>query len=256
MNLAPPAFHPHANRVSLRPTVLALHGMTMSGPSMLQAMGTLAPALEGRGYEIVAPSGGYPMTAADLDAFIAWMGPIYSRRGPEVSERLRRSTLAESHESYDWLRADADPFGPDKRYAALEDSLAVLRRALCGRAVEGIVAFSQGAVLGTLLLSLAARGDTRAVFALPRWAILVAGFPPRVSSPLTVEYPIEAPVARLFVIGERDPVFTTGLTHLRNWAACFRGGTDEFFVGPCGHDVPRDEASVATMMDFVARASV
>lgn len=221
----------------------------MSGSSMLEAMGPLRAALEEDGYDIVSPNGGHRMSEADLDDFIEWMTPVYSKQSPAARKRLRGGEFFRGHEHYDWLRPDADPFGPKKRYEALDDSLTIVERHVSGHDVEGVVAFSQGAVLATLLAYLGAKGDAR--FPPPRWAIYVAGFPPNVSSPLTVTYPFEAPFARLFVVGDHDPVFTTGAAHLKSWAQCFRGGSDEFYVGPCGHDIPRDEASVERMVAFV-----
>jgi hypothetical protein len=225
--------------------------MTMSGASMRNALAPLVEILEERGFDLVAPDGGHRMTPSDLDEFLRWIEPVYRRRGRALKQGLDRSAFWEGHDNFDWLRSETLPLFGKKNYRALPASLARLGEATSGKEIEGVIAFSQGAVLATALASLGAGGDAR--FPLPKWAIYIAGFPPEVVEPITITYPIVAPYPRLFVIGERDPVFPTGLDHLSKWASCFASGTNEFLVAPCGHDVPRDPESVQALAEFVFR---
>ena len=110
------------------------------------------------------------------------------------------------------------------------------------------MAFSQGAILATLLEALRAQGDTRLFN--PRFGIYVAGSPPGVQKPVSVEYPIESSTKRLLVIGGRDPFFD-GEASLSSWAAAFTGQSELFFVPELGHRMPSDPPGVERMMGFV-----
>lgn len=235
-------------------SILALHGMTMSGASMLRAMGPLAPLLQEQGFDLIAPDGGHRMTPSDLEEFLHWIEPVYRRRGRALKQGLDHAAFWEGHDNFDWLRSETAPLFGKKNYRGLTASLTRLEAATQGKEIEGVIAFSQGAVLATVLAALGASGDER--FPQPKWAIYIAGFTPEVTAPLTITYPIPAPYPRLFVIGERDPVFPSGLEHLSEWSSCFASGTNEFLVAPCGHDVPRDPQSVRALAQFVSRFRV
>jgi hypothetical protein len=225
--------------------------MTMSGASMLGSLAPLLGRIEREGYEVIAPNGGHLMSETDLADFLRWCAPIYSRRGLDVHSLSEHGAFWKGHDNYDWLQSGDDPIEETKIYHGLGKSLRVIEDATVGKQVEGVIGFSQGAVVAMVLAALRARGDDR--FPHPSWAIYMAGFPPKVSAPVRVEYPIVGDFARLFVIGDHDPIFTTGRDHLETWAACFSGGTNEYHVSPCGHDVPRDDASVERMLDFIER---
>jgi predicted esterase len=216
---------------------------------MKRSMGPLLTRLKADGYDVLVPDGGHHMSEEDMQAFLTWMKPVYQRSGADMDREFRRGAFWEGHENFDWLGSESLPEGAKKHYRSLNKSLAKLEAITQGKEVTGIIAFSQGAVLATLLAYLGAQGDPR--FPLPRWGLLIAGFPPQVSAPVAVTYPIAASFPRLFVIGERDPVFPSGAAHLQEWAQCFSGGEDEFLVAPCGHDIPRDEASSEKMYAFI-----
>lgn len=225
----------------------------MSGASMLRSLGSLVPALKDKGYEIIAPDGGHEMSEQDLEAFLAWASPVYPRSGRVIRDQFRQGASWKRHQHFDWLQSGPIADSKKKNYHGLEKSLLVLEKAIGQKTIDGVIGFSQGAVLATLLAALGARGDKR--FPQPKWGIYMGGFPPRVAEPVDIEFPFDAPFARLFVLGERDPVFKGGMDHLRKWAASFSGGTEEFFLAPTGHDVPRDEASIARLLSFIEEKS-
>ncbi len=230
-------------------TILALHGMTMSGASMLRSMGSLVSALEDQGHDIIAPDGGHEMSEQDLEAFLAGVRPVYARSRRAMRDQSREGAFRKDHQHFDWLQSQPIVGSDKKHYHGLEKSLLVLDKAIGQKTIEGVIGFSQGAVLATLLAALGALGDER--FPHPNWGIYLGGFPPRVAAPVDLNFPFEAPFARLFVLGERDPIFKGGMTHLRDWAKCFSGGSEEFYIAPTGHDIPRDTESVTRLLSFI-----
>lgn len=229
-------------------TILVLHGMTMSGATVVRSLGPLASELEQAGYELLAPDGGHKLTEQELNEFLGWVAPLYEKRGRAMNRMFKHGAFWDEGSYYDWLSVETDEETGGKIYHALHRSLDELSKATEGRSVVGVVGFSQGAILATLLEALGAQGEQS--FLKPKFGIYIAGSRPGVKKPVQVRYPIRSSLARLLMVGGKDPFFD-GEESLHKWAAAFEGESELLFVPDVGHEVPTDPVSVARMMDFV-----
>ena len=68
---------------TLRPmsAVLVLHGITMSGPSILQHLGPVADAIRAQGLDLIAPTAARKIDDAEMERLLSWVGDAYEKRG-------------------------------------------------------------------------------------------------------------------------------------------------------------------------------
>jgi predicted esterase len=255
--------------------VLVLHGMVMSGASMLSKLGPLRSALEECGLSLVAPNGAHEISAEDISGLRRWARARAADRRHAAAENAGQTEVAaapseelcEDEENdgleeteltpdltvFDWFRSQTDPGTKRKTYHSLEASLRALDDAITGQRVVGMIGFSQGAALAVILASLAAAGDRR--FDALRFGVFIGGFKPTFDTPTPPAYPIASTLSRLYVIGQDDPIFPGGEVALRELATAFEGGTEKLLcVKGLGHAIPRDSATVAEILNFVRSA--
>jgi len=233
--------------------VLVLHGITMSGASMLRALGGLGRRLESLGFELVAPNAAHRMDAAELASLLEWLGALYAKRGQDAGDWFRDGRFWDGDEHFDWFRSSTDSTSGKKTYAALERSLEAVAHALREKDVRAFVGFSQGSAMGVVLAALAARGDAR--FRGLARGVFLTGFKPIVEHPLSVAYPIASDFSGLFVIGEDDAVFPGTSGYAKAFSRAFAGEAVETLVVPgLAHDVPAAPSDVERIAEFVARA--
>lgn len=229
-------------------TILVLHGMTMSGASMVRCLGPLASELEQAGFELLAPDAPHQLAEQEVQSFLSWAGPLYERQGRDVKRAFKNGVFWQEGRLYDWLRVETDPATGVVTYHALEKTLDELASLTRERDVVGVIGFSQGAILATLLEALGAQGDER--FGPRKFGLYLAGSPPRVQKPLAARYPILSTMPRMLVMGGRDPFFD-GEASLEKWAGAFAGQSTLVYDPMLGHAVPSQPESVARLMDFV-----
>jgi pimeloyl-ACP methyl ester carboxylesterase len=235
------------------PTVLVLHGITMSGASMLRSLGALGQRLEAAGLSLVAPNAGHRLSAAELEGLNAWMTARYREVGQSALGDFTDGRFWDAGEHYDWFEASTDRATGKKTYAALEASLQAVAQAVRGRSLVGVLGFSQGAAMAMIVAALALRGDER--FAGLRWGMFLSGFKPVFDEPKLFTYPAGA-LPRLFAIGEHDAIFPGNLEYLRSLSGAFEGTDEELMVVPdFGHDVPQSPESVERLVEFALSRS-
>ncbi len=218
---------------------------------MRRTLGPLGQRLEELGYELVAPNGGHRLAPDDVSSLVSWMGGMYGKRGQSAGDSFREGRFWEGGEHYDWFDSSTDPDTGKKQYRALEQSLENVAAAVEGRHISGVLGFSQGAAMATLLLARAAEGDPR--FQHPSWGIFLSGFKPVFDEPYGVRYPIPGELSALFVIGEQDPIFPGSDAYLASLGAAFAAARSEYLLLPgFGHDVPTSGEPLERLMHFVA----
>ena len=224
----------------------------MSGPSVLRTLGPLRERLESLGFELVAPNGAHRLSGDELTSLSDWMANRYREVGQSYADNFADGRLWDAGEHYDWFRSNTDATG-NKTYHAVEQSLELVAAAIRERAVVGVLGFSQGAAMATVVAARACQGDPR--FACVRWGIFLSGFKPAFDEPKLVTYPA-GPLPRLFAIGELDPIFPGNARYLAALSRAFEGGEEELVVVPgLGHDVSGDPAVVERLAAFAARVS-
>jgi pimeloyl-ACP methyl ester carboxylesterase len=231
-------------------TILVLHGITMSGKSLLRTLGPLRTRLEARGLTLVAPNAGHRMSPEEVSSIATWVEGIFEKAGQDAREWFRDGKFWAENEHYDWFRANTDKATGKKTYEAVEQSLDAVARAIRGRNVTGVLGFSQGSAMAIVVAARALAGDAR--FQGIRSGIFLSGFKPVFDHPKVVTYPTPAgKFAALFVIGDRDPIFPGGTNHLASMARAFEGGTQELMLIPgLGHDVPDAASDVERIVEF------
>lgn len=235
------------------PTIVVLHGITMSGPSMLRTLGALGRELEATGFSLVAPNAGHRLSKAELTALSDWMTARYRDMGQLANDDFSDGRFWDAGEHYDWFQSDTDADTGKKTYRALERSLDAVAEAMRDRNVVGVLGFSQGAAMATVVGALATSGDAR--FASLRWVMLLSGFKPVFDVPQLFTYPAGA-LRRLLAIGELDPIFPGNAQYLTSWSQAFAGGEEELIVVPgLGHDVPSSPEVLKRLVGFARAAS-
>jgi predicted esterase len=235
------------------PTILVLHGITMSGASMLRTLGPLGQSLEASGFTLVAPNGGHRLSDAELTALTEWMTARYRDQGQAANGDFSDGRFWDAGEHFDWFQSSTDASTGKKTYHAIEQSLAHVSAAMRDRNVVGVLGFSQGAAMATVLGVLASRGDVR--FSQIRWGMLLSGFKPAFDLPNLIAYP-GGSLPRLLAIGERDPIFPGNASYLASLSQAFEGGAEELVVVPSlGHDVPSSPEMVERLVSFARRES-
>lgn len=234
-------------------SILVLHGITMSGASMLRSLGGLGRALEASGFTLVAPTAAHRLQGAELDGLNDWMTARYREVGQSALSDFTDGRFWDAGEHYDWFQANTDRATGKKTYAALERSLDAAAEAVRGRSLVGVLGFSQGAAMATIVAALATRGDAR--FAGLRFGIFLSGFKPVFDEPKLFSYPGGA-LPRLFAIGEHDPIFPGNLEYLASLSRAFEGTDEELVVvRNLGHDVPSSPEIVGRLVGFAVRSA-
>jgi pimeloyl-ACP methyl ester carboxylesterase len=233
--------------------VLALHGITMTGASMLRTLGPLRHALEEQGFTLIAPTAPHRMSDVDVADLLAWLGPLYQKAGQNADDSYTAGKFWDAGEHYDWFQSNTDKTSGEKTYHALEKSLDSLAAVMRERPVVGMIGFSQGAAMAMVLAGLAARGDAR--FSSIRFGLFLSGFKPVFQEPRLSLYPAGS-LARAIVVGESDPIFPNGASCLASQAQAFEGGAEELVLVPgIGHDVPSNPELVERLARFARSAA-
>ncbi|MCB9702235.1 MAG: hypothetical protein H6711_10090 [Myxococcales bacterium] len=234
------------------PALLVLHGITMSGPSMLRTLGPIADALRAEGLELIAPNAGVRLGAEALAGFVRWAERAYAARGQVAGDVFRAGGFWEAEERgehYDWF-AGATVDGL-KTFAGLEAGLDAIVEAVAGREVVGVLGFSQGCAMAGLVAGLARAGHLPFGNTL-RFAVLLSGFRPVFDRPVFAPSPWPiGELPALVVWGREDPIFPDEAT-IRGLAAEL-ADPELHILDHLGHEVPRDPAWVARIAAF-ARA--
>jgi len=235
------------------PSILVLHGITMAGASMLRTLGELGKRLEAAGFTLVAPNAGHRLSKAELDGLNEWMTARYREVGQSALSDFTDGRFWDAGEHYDWFQANTERATGKKTYGALERSLDTVAEAVRGRNIVGVLGFSQGAAMATIVAALATRGDAR--FAGIRWGMFLSGFKPVFDEPKLFTYPA-GPLPRLFSIGEHDAIFPGNRDYLASLSASFEGTDEELIVVPgFGHDVPSSPEFVERLVNFAVTRS-
>ena len=234
-------------------TIVVLHGITMSGASMLRSLGVVGQRLEAAGFTLVAPNAGHRLSEAELSDLSEWMTARYREVGQSALSDFTDGRFWDAGEHYDWFQSNTDRDTGKKTYAALERSLDAVAAAVRGNSLVGVLGFSQGAAMAMIVAALATRGDAR--FAGLRWGMFLSGFKPVFDEPKLFSYPA-GPLPRLFSIGEHDAIFPGNLEYLASLSKAFEGTDEELIVVPdFGHDVPQSPESVDRLVEFAVRRS-
>lgn len=228
--------------------VLVLHGITMSGPSVLGHLGPLADSLRELGLELIAPNASRRIDADELRGLLGWLKGAYAKADQSADDVFRDGTFWEGGgEHYDWLGSETVDGKRD--YRALEASLEVIRNATEGRDVVGIIGFSQGCAMAALTAGLATKGHLPFGQSL-RFGAFFSGFKAVFDLPALDPWPVgELPA--LLTWGRRDPVFPKEET-IRGLAAEFTS-PEVVILEELSHVIPRDPETVARVTDFVRR---
>jgi len=238
--------------VSAQKAIVVLHGITMSGSSMLRTLGPLGARLTELGFELVAPNAAHRLAPDELAELVTMFEERYSRRRTHAADWFSAGRFWDSGEHFDWFAASTDSGTGTKTYRALTASLAVLGDAVRDRNVVGLLGFSQGAAMATIVAALASRGDPR--FEGLRFGIFVSGFKPVFTAPDPPAYPVPTTLARLYVAGGRDPIFPGTEEYLASLGAAFEGGSEErLLIAGLSHEVPSAPLDVGHIARFAVR---
>lgn len=244
----------YRQHVNEKRAILVLHGITMSGPSLVRTLGPLRERLDALGFELVAPNGAHRLSGDDLTSLSDWMANRYREVGQSYADHFADGRLWDVGEHYDWFQSSTDVATGKKTYHAVERSLELVAAAMQGRSVVGVLGFSQGAAMATVVAARACQGDPR--FTSLRWGMFLSGFKPVFDEPKLISYPA-GPLRRLYAIGELDPIFPGNAGYLAALSRAFTGGEEELIVVPgLGHDVPQEPAVVERLASFAVQASV
>jgi len=234
-------------------SLLVLHGITMSGASMVRTLGPLGAELQRLGFGLVAPNAAHRLEEAELSPLMTWMGGRYRAVGQDIDADFTNGRFWEAGQHYDWFQSNTDAKSGKKTYQALLQSLDGVASAIRDEPVVGVIGFSQGAAMAMVLASLAARGDQR--FAKLRFGLFLSGFKPELDVPQLMAYPI-GPFRRVLAIGDRDPIFPGNADYLASISQAFSGGEAELIVVPgLGHQVPTSPEVVEQLARFAATSA-
>jgi pimeloyl-ACP methyl ester carboxylesterase len=237
--------------MSKGPALLVLHGITMSGASMLRSLGPLRTRLEAAGFDLIAPNAAHAMTSHEVASLVQGVRASYTQLGQDAGEWFCDGKFWDAGDHFDWFGSATDADTGLKHYHALERSLTAVADAIRDRDVAGVLGFSQGAAMAIILAALACQGDAR--FAELRFGVFMSGFKPVFAVPPLVSYPIRAPFPGLFVIGDRDPLMTGKMDGLIAMASAFDGSEQELILVPgLEHDVCTDAQVVDQVTAFAS----
>jgi len=235
-----------------RKAILVLHGITMSGASMLRTLGPLGTRLSELGFELLAPNAAHRMPSHEIAELRAGLEPLFAKQRSDIADWFSVGRFWDEGEHFDWLASTTDASAGTKTYRALDASLATIADAARSKNVVGVLGFSQGAAMATIVVARAAQGDPR--FAMLRFAVFLSGFKPVFTAPEPPVYPVRTTLARLFVAGDRDPIFPGTAEYVASLGAAFEGGSaEQLLIEGLGHDVPSDPDDIERMVAFVAR---
>lgn len=232
------------------PVILVVHGITMTGASMLRCLGPLREALEDRGFRLLAPDAPHRLAPDAVQALLRGIGPAFRALDDDPAAWFADGRFWDGTGVHgDWFDLQSDPTSGARTYRALEASLAHLRAVTEGHRVVGVLGFSQGCAMAALAAGLARKG------ALPfgatlRFAVLLSGFEPRFDAPRLDPWPVDG-LPALLLSGTRDPLFPDPAV-LERLAARFPLG-ERHRVEGLRHEVPEDPTWVARIAAFAAQ---
>ncbi|HYQ00564.1 MAG TPA: alpha/beta fold hydrolase [Polyangiaceae bacterium] len=202
-------------------TLLVLHGYTMNGAVMREALEPLATALEPK-VRLVCLDAPHTCSTAMVERLYRGMRP--SQLPPHLY----------------WWNASDDGL----EYNGWEETRALVSEALERHAPASILGFSQGAIVAAAVAALCARGELPPVTA----AVLVAGRKPRAA---VFQAAFAEPIAlpSLHVWGERDTL--TG-QYCEELVECFSAPQREVVRWPGGHVLPTRGPAHEAIVRFVA----
>jgi pimeloyl-ACP methyl ester carboxylesterase len=233
--------------------LLALHGITMTGASLLRTLGPLRQKLEDYGFTLLTPNAPYRMPDAEVEDLMAWLRAQYKKVGQNADDSYSAGKFWDAGEHYDWFQSNTDKATGRKTYRSLERSLDSLGAVLRERPAAGVLGFSQGSAMAMVLAGLVARGDSR--FSCLRFGMFLSGFKPVFQEPALNLYPAGS-LMRAIVVGESDPIFPDSGSSLASQAQAFEGGEEEHVLVPgIGHDVPSTPEFVERLARFARRAA-
>ncbi len=228
--------------------VLVLHGITMSGPSVLAHLGPIAGALRGLGLELIAPNASRRIDADELRGLLSWLGGAYTKADQSADDVFREGTFWEGDgEHYGWFGSET--VDGRREYRSLEASLEVIRSATEGRDVVGIIGFSQGCAMAALTAGLARKGHLPFGQSL-RFGAFFSGFKAVFDRPALDPWPV-GDLPALLTWGRRDPVFPKEET-IRALAAEFKS-PELVILDELSHVIPSDPETVARVVEFARR---
>jgi predicted esterase len=243
----------YTRRVAGAEYLLALHGITMTGASLLRTLGPLRQRLEDYGFTLVAPNAPYRMPDTEVEELMTWLRSQYRKIGQNADDSYSAHKCWDAGEHYDWFQSNTDKATGSKTYRALEKSLDSLAAVLRERPAAGVIGFSQGSAMAMVLAGLAARGDAR--FSSLRFGLFLSGFKPVFREPALSLYPAGS-FTRAIVAGDSDPIFPDGASSLASQAQAFEGGEEERVLVPgIGHEVPSTPELVERLARFARRAA-
>jgi len=212
------SLHAHSHML---PTLIALHGYTMTGARLRSLGGALFDELEPH-FNLLFPDAPHlcPPEAA-RDAFATW-GMI-----PPDPPHFR------------WWRSIDD----GQVYEGWETACAQIRALLPAQAPAIVLGFSQGAVLAATLAALSARGN----FPKLEGVVLIAGGVPRAHD-LSQLFKDPIAVPSLHVWGERDPLAHNSAPRL---AECFHEAQRQTLTWPGSHAIPQRGPAANTITRFL-----
>jgi len=203
-------------------TLLVLHGYTMNGAVMREALEPLATALDPQVRLVCLDAPHICSTAMVERLYRGMRGPV------QLPPHLY------------WWNASDDGL----EYNGWEETRALVSDALERYAPASILGFSQGAIVAAAVAALSARGELPPVSA----AVLVAGRKPR-AAVLHAAFVEPIALPSLHVWGERDTL--TG-QYCEELVECFSAPQREVVRWPGGHVVPTRGAAHEAIVRFVA----
>lgn len=228
--------------------VLVVHGVTMTGPAMLRHLGPLGEGLRALGLELVAPTAPCVLSAEALAGQQRWVRARYAAMGQDAAEAFADGVFWDGSGHHgDWFGGTT--VDGRRCYRALPASLDTIREVLSTEDFVGVVGFSQGAAMASVILGQMLRGALPGGDAL-RFGILMCGFRPSFDEPALDVFPV--PELPLFVLhGTRDPIFDDAEATVAALSDGFTGPVGTRIVEGLGHEVPRDPQVVDEVLAFV-----
>ncbi len=202
-------------------TLLALHGFTMNGEAMRDALGPLTKALEPK-VRVVCLNAPHTCSAATVERMY---------RGAS------QASLSPPHLC--WWNASDD--GLD--YRGWPDTRDLVSEALDRYTPASVLGFSQGGTLAAAVAALSRIGELPSIHA----AVLIAGRKPRAAQ-LQAAFTEPVAVPSLHVWGERDTL--TG-KYSEELVECFAPDDREVVRWPGGHVVPTSGSAFDAIVRFV-----
>eukprot|EP00033_Pygsuia_biforma_P001477 GCRY01001666.1.p1 GENE.GCRY01001666.1~~GCRY01001666.1.p1 ORF type:complete len:214 (-),score=29.58 GCRY01001666.1:186-827(-) len=199
--------------------LLALHGFKQSAPVFKERTNSLRKALK---------------SCVEIEYIDA---PHYEKIDPELEKAFGKV--------YGWFSTQENT-----SYLGIEKSLDFVVEKLRENSYDGIISFSQGAVLGAVLCAMMQKGElpkNAAGGALFSFAIFVSGFIPR-DPKYKAEFASEKmTVPSLHVFGETDNIVP--FQESKNLAQCFSKSDVHFHGG--GHFVPATAKDKQKYLSFL-----